>query len=63
MWCCCVGTARLIVKLGSVTVEAPLEPGALSALRWVFEALGLRLEEGDDIVVLMRGAWKPMGPQ
>ncbi len=47
-------TARLVVKLGGVLVEAPLEPEALRALGWVFEALGLRLEEKNGTVILAK---------
>ncbi len=45
---------RIVIRLGGVVVEAPLEPEALRALRSVFEALGLRLEEEGGTVTISK---------
>ena len=47
-------TGRLVIRLGGLVVEAPLEPEALRALRSVFEALGLSLEEEDGRVTISK---------
>jgi len=49
-------TPRVIIRLGQVTIEAPLEPEALRALIEVFQVLGVEVRGTSNAIVIRRAS-------